>query len=397
MLKIFYFSALELGKPDAAYEHTFEIAIQLAKRGHQLTLFIPASDDALPKLPQTMKVVQIPVLGKKVSIPFTLTFYLLLPWFALNHFRQTRPDIVYTRFSFLEFLSLFPLKSLFSFIYIAEVNGVRSLESRGGSWQRRFIYWCEKHSLRMCDQAIGVTPEQCQWIVQVSGLPHNLVKCVGNGVNTELFSPIPIPQAISSLKLDPQIIYINYTSTFKPWHGSRVIIQALPEIVARSSNSIHLLMIGDGPERPLLMKLATELNVNQDVQWVGSMPRNQVPMYINASTVCLMPIAPGERTKIGFSPLKIFEYMSCGKPIVTNCINSSYDEMIVSGPYGILVEPGNPTALANAVIDLLAHPEIAEEIGRRNRQVVLEKYSWDHITDQVEKVLLDSQKKEVRQ
>lgn len=71
--------------------------------------------------------------------------------------------------------------------------------------------------------------------------------------------------------------------------------------------------------------------------------------------------------------------------------------MIVSGPYGILVEPGNPTALANAVIDLLAHPEIAEEIGRRNRQVVLEKYSWDHITDQVEKVLLDSQKKEVRQ
>jgi glycosyltransferase involved in cell wall biosynthesis len=106
----------------------------------------------------------------------------------------------------------------------------------------------------------------------------------------------------------------------------------------------------------------------------------------------LAPIAPGERTRIGLAPLKVFEYMSCARPIVTNRIGASYDDMIAKGPCGLLVELNSPSAFAQGVLELIEHPQKAQEIGLWCRQAVLDNYSWDHIVELTECFLLDSLK-----
>jgi glycosyltransferase involved in cell wall biosynthesis len=392
MLNIAYIAALELGKPDAANQHTFEIVTLLAKRNHQITLFIPTSKNTLSNISSGIQIIQSPAFGSRASFLFSLSFYLLLPWSVWIRFWRIRPNLVYTRFSFLDFLVVSPLRLFFHFKYIAEVNGVPSLESQGGSLQCKFIHWLEKLSLNQCDQAISVTPELQNWIVNSSRLTPKKVKCIGNGVDPQQFLPISVQQACQTLGLDSQIVYLNYTGSFKRWHGAQILIQALPEIINNSSKPVQLLLIGDGPEKSSLQSLAIDLDVDQSIRWIGKISRNLVPLYINASTICLAPIAPGERTRIGLAPLKVFEYMSCARPIVTNRIGASYDDMIAKGPYGLLVELNNPSAFAQAVLELIEHPQKAQEFGLRCRQAVLDNYSWDHIVDQTESFLLDSLK-----
>ena len=88
-----------------------------------------------------------------------------------------------------------------------------------------------------------------------------------------------------------------------------------------------------------------------------------------------------------FSPIKVFEYMACGCPFVTTRLGSSYDDLIESCQCGILVPPNDPSALAQAVVQLLRNPEQCERLGRQGRQVAVERYSWAKIAERTEQFI----------
>ncbi len=388
-MNFFYFSGVDLEQSDAASRHTLEICNNLAQRGHHILLFVPHNHPPVVKsLHSSIQLVPVPVRYGHIPLLISILFYLALPWTSWRYFRQIKPEIVYTRASFLDFIAIAPLQLFFKFSYVAEINGIRSMETSNNTAKRWVIAWFERLSMRLCDKAIGVTPELCQWAINQGRLQAKQVIAIGNGVPTELFYPIPAEQIKKLLNLDLNKRYLNFTSSLKAWHGTRLLIKALPVILAEFPDDVCLLIVGDGPERQSLTDLAHQIGVNEAIHWVGSVSIEEVPQYINASELCLAPFVLERNVKTGVSPIKVFEYMACGRPFVTTRIGAAYDMMIESCDCGILVPPDDVNALAESVIYLLHYPEQGKEMGELGRETAVNKYSWAKIAEQIEQFII---------
>ena len=387
-MNLFYFAALELGQSDAANRHTLEMCHHLAQRGHQILLFVPFKRSSPTTLHPNIQIIPVPVLYSRKMLLTTLSFYLALPWSSWRHFVHLRPEIVYTRAGFLDCIAIAPLRLFFKFTYVAELNGIRSLETEGNVMKRRLVAWLERLSIRLCDKAIGVTPELCQWAIETGRLRPEQTAAIGNGVPVKLFHPMPSAEAQHILGLDLNVRYLNFTGSLKPWHGTQTLIQALPDILIEFPTGVRLLIVGDGPEKERLMKLAQQLGVHHVIDWIGQVSIQKVPFYINASEICLALFTLERNIQTGISPIKVFEYMACGRPFITTRIGATYDDLIESCQCGILVPPNDSSALAQAVAQLLRNPEQCKRLGRQGRQIAVEWYSWAKIAERTEQFIM---------
>ena len=387
-MKLFYFSNIHLGRSDAGNRHTVEICNGLTKLEHSVRLFVPlVAERAKTTLDASILVTPVPNPIKKPQLLASLLFYILLPFRAFPLIRKEKPEIIYTRSNFLEILTILPLKLFFNFTYTAELNGIRSLETSHSQIKRTLTKILERLSLQLMDKVIAVTPEIGDWAIQTGKLHVNNVAIIGNGVNTNLFHPILINEAKIKLNLEININYLNFTSSLKAWHDTRTIFQALPKIVLKFPNT-KLLVAGDGPEKQQLMDLANELNVSTAIIWLGFVPVELVPIYINASVICLAPFSVERNLQTGVSPIKIFEYFACAKPIVTTKLGDSYNELIEHSGGGVLIPPHSPSELAKAVIRLLEEPENAKQMGKRGEKFV-QSFSWQKIAKKTAGFLLN--------
>ncbi len=86
------------------------------------------------------------------------------------------------------------------------------------------------------------------------------------------------------------------------------------------------------------------------------------------------------------SPLKLYEYLACARPVVVSDIPGVSDLVRGAGA-GVVVPPDDPEALGEGIVNILADPEAAEAMGARGREAVLEGYTWDHTAAKVEAIL----------
>jgi len=151
----------------------------------------------------------------------------------------------------------------------------------------------------------------------------------------------------------------------------------LPEL-QRFFPGIHLLIVGDGPRRPHLEKIIAEMDLSGRVTLAGKMPYEEVATYVNAADIGLGCFVE----KPGISPLKIFDYMGCGKPIVADGVGG-VEELILQYDLGVLVESQEARAWVKPILELLRNPERMRRYGENGRRAVLEKFSWRAITENV--------------
>ncbi|MCW3049879.1 MAG: hypothetical protein JWO74_4163 [Solirubrobacterales bacterium] len=131
--------------------------------------------------------------------------------------------------------------------------------------------------------------------------------------------------------------------------------------VARSWPALRVLIVGYGPPEEVarLTGLAGELGLDGTVRLLGS--RSDIPDILAA-----LDVAVSSSTWEG-SSLSVLEYMDAGKPVVATRVGGT-PGLIADGVNGILVEPRDPEALASALLELLADPELAARMGRENRR-----------------------------
>jgi glycosyltransferase involved in cell wall biosynthesis len=114
-------------------------------------------------------------------------------------------------------------------------------------------------------------------------------------------------------------------------------------------------------------------------------PYEEIPFLINIADICVAPFINERNRKTGVSPLKIYEYMACGKPVVSSRIEGL--EFIEKEYAGQLVEPDDAVSLAKALQDLLANTNTRIEMGRRGLKIAREKFSWDSRVVEIGKIL----------
>lgn len=183
---------------------------------------------------------------------------------------------------------------------------------------------------------------------------------------------------------------VGYVGTFAEWHGVEDIISA-SERVLKENLSARFLMVG--PYFRPTKELAEKIGVSNACIFTGPVPYNEVSKYINAADILVAPYNPA-RSKLGmkkdlpYSPLKVLEYMACGKPVITTSIEP-ITSIVRDQKTGILIPPGNADALAKAIIILIRNPSLRKEIGIRARKIVEGQYSWQIFTTRLEKILED--------
>jgi glycosyltransferase involved in cell wall biosynthesis len=241
-----------------------------------------------------------------------------------------------------------------------------------------------KKALGFSDKVIAVTPGIKANLEKGYNIPGEKIVVVSNGANTLLFRPLEQETCRRELGLDLKIPFVCFVGNLAPWQGVEYLIKAAPHILS-TSPECHFLIIGDGAMKNDLIKLSWELGVEDRFIFTGVIAYDRVPLYINASNICTAPFIFARNAKIGLSPLKLYEYMACGKPVVASNISGVSDILEASGG-GIPVLPENPGALAEGILKLLENPDLKMKLGSKGLSYVTENYSWYSVAKKVNEV-----------
>jgi glycosyltransferase involved in cell wall biosynthesis len=130
-----------------------------------------------------------------------------------------------------------------------------------------------------------------------------------------------------------------------------------------------------------LVELARQVGVLDKIIFTGTVPYPKVPLYLNASDVCVAPFVAGRNERMGVSALKMCEYMACEKPVVASRISGL--EILEDNNAGILVEPESPSKLAQAILTLLQSKELRAQMGKNGRKYVVKNQSWENVARRI--------------
>jgi len=211
------------------------------------------------------------------------------------------------------------------------------------------------------------------------GVTENRIWVIENGANTELFKPIKDDNTIKGIKnrlhINDSESVVIFVGNLAPWQGVEYLLHAVPLIVEEKPKT-KFLIVGDGIMKDKLKSLTKELNIRRSIIFTGTVPYESVPEYMNLSDICVAPFIRTRNESIGLSPLKIYEYLSCGKPVVASDIRG-VGTILESSNSGIPVIPDAHGELSGAIIKLLNDKQLREQMGENGRKMVVNNYSWE--------------------
>lgn len=194
--------------------------------------------------------------------------------------------------------------------------------------------------------------------------PHK-IDVVINGVHLDLFCP----EGEVHRTAPPGAVVVGFSGSLKGWHGIDILCAAFRK--AAVDPRVHLLVVGDGPLRGEISRLASDLPGR--VTHTGSLPLEEVPAWVRGMDIAVAPYPPLE--PFYFSPLKILDAMACGVPNVASDIGQ-IPELLESGRTGILVPPGDVDALATAILRLTADPGLRARMAKAALAEARSRHSW---------------------
>jgi glycosyltransferase involved in cell wall biosynthesis len=205
------------------------------------------------------------------------------------------------------------------------------------------------------------------------------VEVLPNAVNPERVRPRGRrDETRRNLGLERDFV-VGFVGSLKPWHGVEVLLEAFRRLARRVPRA-RLLLVGDGPEREKIEHQVSEAGMAGRVVLTGSVEQEKVLGYLEAMDVCTAPYPTAEN--FYFSPLKVFEYLAMGRPVVASRVGQII-ELIGHEETGLLVEPGDPGALAESLLRIARRPEAALRMGRAARRWVVEHRTWERNVNQV--------------
>jgi glycosyltransferase involved in cell wall biosynthesis len=217
--------------------------------------------------------------------------------------------------------------------------------------------------------------------VLTGGLGVKQEKCcaIHNGLDLEEFDrSIGKDIGFSGLpsSVDPERPAICAVANLRPVKRLDVLIRAFVRVTAKSLGC-SLWLVGDGPSRKMLEGLARDLGVSSQVHFLGH--RNEIPAILNLAT---LGVLCSDREGLSNA---IVEYMAAGLPVVATDVGGN-EELVVEGETGLLVPAGDSTALAEAILWLLYHPEAARQFGEAGRRRVEEQFTAWRMAKETERL-----------
>jgi glycosyltransferase involved in cell wall biosynthesis len=209
-----------------------------------------------------------------------------------------------------------------------------------------------------------------------------------NGVDTGLFRPNPDARvrvrASLGLRSEPLLLF---TGSFFDWHDVPTLLEALARVSVSHPDTI-LVLVGDGPTRTAMEERAHALGLSHAVRFTGLIGHRAVPDMIAAADIAVAPYPTLDR-ELWHSPLKLYEYMAAGATVVASR-SGQVAQVLRDGRNGLLVPPGDPGALALALVRALDDGALRTKLGRQAREDAVTQHSWDGYVARLEDVFADA-------
>ncbi len=358
--------------------HKWEVSSNLAKLGHEVYVMATTRK----KLNGMTSYIQ----RKKEQTNIAKLVY-KIKYFTTLFLQGRYFDVMYTRNPGIGLLGLL-IKRIYGSKLVLELNGLvsedwgveKKVPGINGVLQKaqmKFEDSLEIFVAKKADAVVTVT-QGIKDILIERGLDENKVNVIPNGANIDLFKPIENPTVLNRLRIKYNINdnapIIMFLGSIESYQGIEYLINGAPSVLKTIPNTMFLI-VGDGQAKDELIELTKKIGVSDKFIFTGIIPYEDVPLYINLAEVCVAPFILSRNDRIGLSPLKVYEYLACKKPVIASNIKNVAD-LLKSSNSGISVKPEDSDELANSIIKLLKDELLRKEMGRNGREFVVNNYSW---------------------
>ena len=230
--------------------------------------------------------------------------------------------------------------------------------------------WTKKieEVLNHADIVITVSRRNAQYLQKLK--IQTPVKVIPNGFKRELFYRMDQERTKEILRLPRNKKIIFTAGHLKPMKGHRFLVEAMSTII-KDKKDILCLIAGSGSQKNNLQRLIKKLNVQDYIKLVGEKTHSEIPLWINACDLFVLPsLNEG-------NPTVLFEALGCGKPFIGTNVGG-IPEIIISDEYGFLCKPGDPEDLAEKILIALDKKWDYENIVKYS-----ERYTWNNIVKKI--------------
>ncbi|HEU5347585.1 MAG TPA: glycosyltransferase family 4 protein [Ktedonobacterales bacterium] len=243
---------------------------------------------------------------------------------------------------------------------------------------RRWLYLADYVTVLSQDAARSMA----RWLRVAS----SQVTVIPNGIDVERIAAAAVHRGAMRQKMGiaDQDVAILIPASLVRRKGHHYMLRALAfPLLRKYGRSLRLILAGEGPMRERLQQQCTRLGLTEQVVFAGRIPHEEIPAMLSAADIVALP------SDDEGMPLSLLEAMAAGLPVVATRVGA-IPEIIEDGEMGLLVRPGSPHALAQAIDELLRDPETARRLSASGREQVLARYDQRIMVAGYERVLRDA-------
>jgi len=236
--------------------------------------------------------------------------------------------------------------------------------SLGGRWREVINKWTSK----LDDFVVAVSEPARQAELKNAGFPKEKIELIYNCIDIDLYTqtePGEWEAMRESFGIPPNTFLIGFVGRLHLQKGIDTLLEAFSQF-AGDHTEARLLIVGDGELRSRLEIMAGSLGISGQVKFVGV--RRNIPEILASLDLFVLP------SRWEGLPLALLEAMAACLPVVATAVGGT-PEVVIDGETGLLVPPGDPDALAQAIVFLIENPELRKKMGQAGRKRVAEHFT----------------------
>lgn len=333
--------------------HAHEMSRIQSDMGNEVTVltFAPKNAEHLKKI--DYKLIQIPFLFKLWGNTFSFSF----PFKILRI--KDNFDVIHAH------SHLFFSTNICAFIrkfnstpLIITNHGIMSA-SAPDWFNLLYLKTIGKWTLNAADGILCYTKDEKEKLIEILHIDESKIFIIPNGVDTDQFHP-------GTRNLDTDTINLLWVGRFVKGKGVEYIIRAM-DILVKEYPNLHLILVGDGPEKDRICKLITDFKINDYVRIIDFIPYDEMPDIFQHGDIFILP-SLNEGV-----PRTVLEAMSCGLPVVISDL-SHLKDLIDGG--GLMFQKKDVEGLSKILESIINDPAKREEMGQKARDKILKEYSF---------------------
>jgi teichuronic acid biosynthesis glycosyltransferase TuaC len=302
---------------------------------------------------------------KKYFYPITGISYAHFISRYANKNIKPKPDLIHAHFSY---------PDGFGMIGLAKRWNVPLVISALGTIERKVAYEKSQTSkqiikaMNFADRILSVSEDLRLHIINL-GINKNKVIVVPNGVDTEKFKPLAKENVRNLLNLPVDKNIVLFVGALRTIKGVDYLIEAAKNFV-NANTELYLVGRDDGLKKKLV-KMAQELKIPDFVKFVGPVNHDDIPLWISASDILVLPSLSEGRPNV------VLEALACEVPVVATDVGG-IPELMINGETGYLVPAKDSLELSKKVNKLLEDVSLREKMGKLGRKSIIERdLTWE--------------------